>query len=96
MNLVLTYDVATTTDAGKRRLRKVAKICEGFGQRVQYSVFEIVCSPTDLARLTAKLKAVIDPAHDSLRIYLIHAADFSTVTHLGQRRELPFDDAWTL
>ena len=95
MNLVLTYDVATTTDAGKRRLRKVAKICEGFGQRVQYSVSEIVCSSTDLARLTAKLKAVIDPARQPS-----HLPDpccrFQYGHHLGQRRELPFDDAWTL
>lgn len=96
MNLVVTYDVATTTSAGQRRLRKVAKICEGYGQRVQYSVFEVVCSSTDMAKLVAKLEAVIDPRDDSLRFYRVHADNFSNITRLGAQRELSFDDAWTL
>lgn len=96
MNLVVTYDVATTTSTGRQRLRKVAKICEGYGQRVQYSVFEVVCSQTDLAELIKKLEDVIEPAEDSLRIYPIFSADFSAAIHRGISRGLPHDEAWTL
>lgn len=96
MNFVVTYDVATTTPAGQRRLRRVAKICEGYGQRVQYSVFEVVCSQTDLAKLIAKLEDAIEPGEDSLRFYPVYAENFSNVITLGLHRELPHDEAWTL
>lgn len=96
MNLVVTYDVATTTSTGRRRLRRVAKICEGYGQRVQYSVFEVVCSQTDLAKLIRKLEDVIEPSEDSLRFYPVSSADFSAVVHRGVSKGLPHDDAWTL
>ena len=96
MNLLVTYDVATTTTAGQRRLRRVAKICEGYGQRVQYSVFEVVCSQTDLAKLIAKLEDVIEPSEDSLRLYPVYAENFSNVITVGLHRELPHDEAWTL
>lgn len=96
MNLVVTYDVATTTPTGRRRLRRVAKICEGYGQRVQYSVFEVVCSQTDLAELIKKLDDVIEPAEDSLRIYSVFPADGGAAIHRGILRALPHDEAWTL
>lgn len=96
MNIVVTYDVATSTAEGQRRLRRVAKICEGYGQRVQYSVFEVVCSRTDLAKLVAKLEDEIDPRQDSLRFYPIHADAFDNVIQVGIRREIPHNQAWTL
>lgn len=96
MNFLVTYDVSTTTSAGQRRLRRVARICEGYGQRVQYSVFEVVCSRTDLAKLIARLEDTIDPSQDSLRFYPIHADGFGSVIQVGVRRELPNDQAWTL
>ncbi|MBP2706102.1 CRISPR-associated endonuclease Cas2 [Microbispora sp. RL4-1S] len=49
--LLLTYDVATTTPEGRRRLRQMAKLCEGYGHRVQKSVFEITCSDAELLTL---------------------------------------------
>lgn len=96
MNLVVTYDVATDTPMGRRRLRQVAKICEGYGQRVQYSVFEVVCSQTDLAKLIKRLEDVINPAEDSLRIYPIFSADFNVAIHRGVSKGLPHDEAWML
>jgi len=51
MDLLVTYDVETVTPQGQRRLRKVAKICEAYGHRVQKSVFEVVCRETDKVRL---------------------------------------------
>lgn len=96
MNFLVTYDVATATPAGQRRLRRVAKICEGYGQRVQYSVFEVVCSQTDLAKLVARLEDVMDPAEDSLRLYPIYAENFSNVITVGVHREMPHHQGWTL
>ncbi|TAK68909.1 MAG: CRISPR-associated endonuclease Cas2 [Actinomycetota bacterium] len=96
MNVVVAYDVSTATAAGERRLRRVARICEGYGQRVQYSVFEVVCSQTDLAKLVAKLEDEIEPTEDSLRLYPIHGSDLGSVIQLGRRRDIPNEDAWTL
>lgn len=96
MNLLLTYDVSTTTATGRRRLRTVARICEGYGQRVQYSVFEVVCSQTDFAKLVKRLEDVIDPSADSLRIYPIYSERFEIVMQLGLSKALPLDESWTL
>ncbi len=65
----MAYDVATDSPEGRRRLRQVAKACEGFGQRVQKSVFECIVTAGDLALLETRLVRIIDPSSDSLRIY---------------------------
>ncbi|GIW07175.1 MAG: CRISPR-associated endoribonuclease Cas2 1 [Dehalococcoidia bacterium] len=65
----MTYDVATDTAAGRRRLRKVAEICQAHGQRVQKSVFECIVSAGQYERLKDKLARTIDPEEDSLRFY---------------------------
>lgn len=69
MEILVAYDVSTETAAGRRRLRRVAKVCEGFGQRVQKSVFECIVSEADLTRLVARLRREINVDEDSLRIY---------------------------
>jgi len=96
MNIVVTYDVTTTTAAGRRRLRRVAKICEGYGQRVQYSVFEVVCSQTDFAKLIRKLEEAIDTGEDSLRLYPVSSDNFGTVVRLGREHAISNDEAWTI
>ncbi len=72
MNVLVAYDVNTQTPAGAKRLRQVAKACEGFGQRVQDSVFECSISPSDMERFRAKLLKIIHPQEDSLRLYRLH------------------------
>ena len=67
--VVLSYDVDTTDTAGAKRLRKVAKICESLGCRVQNSVFELLVDPAQLVLLKSQLEAVIDPKRDSIRFY---------------------------
>jgi CRISPR-associated protein Cas2 len=67
--VLVTYDVSTVTAAGRRRLRKVAQTCLGFGQRVQNSVFECRVNPAQLEELETRLVRIIDDAEDSLRIY---------------------------
>lgn len=69
MELLVTYDVATDTVEGRRRLRRVAKICEGFGQRVQKSVFECIVNGAELELLEHRLIEAVDLREDSLRIY---------------------------
>lgn len=69
MEVLVTYDVATDTRAGQRRLRRVANICLAYGQRVQKSVFECRVSEAQLEELEDKLLSVIDATEDQLRIY---------------------------
>ena len=69
MEILVTYDVATDSVEGRRRLRRVAKLCEAYGQRVQYSVFECILSAAQLEQLMHRLDTVIEPKEDSLRIY---------------------------
>lgn len=69
MEVLVTYDVATDTPEGRRRLRRVAKVCEGYGQRVQKSVFECIVNAAQLEQLKHRLSAEVALAEDSLRIY---------------------------
>lgn len=69
MDVLVTYDVNTETRAGQKRLRSVATICLGYGQRVQKSVFECRVSPSQLEELEDKLVRAIDEGQDRLRIY---------------------------
>lgn len=69
MEILVTYDVATDTPAGRRRLRRVAKACEAYGQRVQKSVFECTLNAAQYELLRHRLREEIDPAEDSLRLY---------------------------
>jgi CRISPR-associated protein Cas2 len=92
VELLLTYDVSTTTPEGRRRLRQVAKICEGYGLRVQKSVFEIVCNDADLIKLTASVTSVIDHTHDSIRIYRMQAGAFRAASTIGTAAAVPHRD----
>lgn len=85
MMVLVAYDVNTETDAGKRRLRHVAKLCEDHGQRVQYSLFE--CSlPNDMwIKLRARLAGTIDMETDSLRFYFLGNAWHDRVEHVGAK-----------
>lgn len=69
MMLVVAYDVDTTTSEGARRLRKVAKLCERYGMRVQNSVFEVLVDPAQLVELKTGIRKVIQPDLDSVRFY---------------------------
>jgi CRISPR-associated protein Cas2 len=69
MMLVVTYDVDTTDTAGAKRLRKVAKICERYGVRVQNSVFEVLVDAAQLVNLKSELQRIIDMENDSVRFY---------------------------
>lgn len=71
MLILITYDVDTTTKAGEKRLRKVAKECVNYGQRVQNSVFECILTEAQFVCLKAMLSAIIDNTADSVRFYFL-------------------------
>ncbi len=83
--VLVTYDVSTQTDDGAGRLRRVARACKDFGQRVQFSVFEIDVEPAQWVTLKARLEAAIDARHDSLRYYHLGANWRRRVEHVGAK-----------
>ncbi|EOH96440.1 CRISPR-associated endoribonuclease cas2 [Enterococcus moraviensis ATCC BAA-383] len=85
MLVLITYDVATSSDNGVRRLRKVAKKCQDYGQRVQNSVFECVVDTTELTKLKKELIDLIDEDVDSLRIYRLGNNYQSKIEHIGAK-----------
>jgi CRISPR-associated protein Cas2 len=91
MNVLVTYDVQTTTAEGRRRLRRVARVCLDFGQRVQYSVFECSVGDAELVQLRGRLLDEIDPAEDSLRLYRLVGNFTEVVESHGKDRRIDYD-----
>lgn len=85
MLILITYDVNTTTSAGKRRLRMVAKKCVAHGTRVQNSAFECILDSTQFKLLKHELEQTIDPVTDSLRFYTLGNNYQNKVTHIGAK-----------
>ncbi len=83
-DFLVCYDVNTVVEGGAVRLRRVAKVCEGFGVRVQYSVFECVLTEADIVRLVGKLSKVMDERHDSVRIYPLDGDARDHAVRLGR------------
>ena len=90
--VLITYDVATDTPAGCRRLRQVAKQCVNYGQRVQNSVFECVVDATQLLIVKKKLLNLIDPSADSLRFYSLGNNYKGRVEHYGIKPSLDISE----
>lgn len=85
MLMLVTYDVATGDAPGRRRLRRVARLCQDFGQRVQYSVFECQVDAAQWTTLRARLLSEIDEKADSLRFYRLGANWRGRVEHVGAK-----------
>ena len=93
MLVLVCYDVSTETKAGQRRLRRVAKVCEGIGQRVQKSIFECQLDNAKFEALERQLLAEIDPTQDCLRLYRIPETRGFEVREHGAFKALDFDGA---
>jgi len=92
MLIIVTYDVSTETRAGRKRLRRVAKVCESIGQRVQKSVFECRVDLMQFEQLERRLLAEIDEEEDNLRLYrLTEPADLH-VKEYGKFKAINFED----
>lgn len=96
MMIVLSYDVDTTDAAGAKRLRKVAKICESYGCRVQNSVFELIVDPAQLVALKEKLTRIIDTERDSVRLYRLGSNWKPRIESLGRQLRLEQDGVMIL
>ena len=91
MVVLVTYDVSTSSPAGPKRLRKVAKTCLNYGQRVQNSVFELLVDPGQWAQCKAELCELVDPDVDSLRFYYLGANWQRRVEHFGAKPSLDLE-----
>ncbi len=91
MMVLITYDVSTETEGGKRRLRRVARACRDYGQRVQYSVFECEVDPAQWVKLRNRLMKEIASEHDSLRFYHLGAKWQGKIEHVGAKPALDLD-----
>ena len=85
MMVLVSYDVKTDDKAGQRRLRRLAKQCQSWGQRVQYSVFECLVDPAQWTNLRARLIEIMDEDKDSLRFYFLGANWRKRVEHVGAK-----------
>jgi len=85
MMVLITYDVNTMNGPGRRRLRRVAKACENYGQRVQNSVFECMLEPAQWTALRKRLVDEIDEEVDSLRFYFLGKNWRTKIEHAGAK-----------
>jgi len=91
MFVLVSYDVNIKSAGGQRRLRRIAKVCKDYGQRVQFSVFECIVDPTQWTLLRKKLIDEIDPERDSLRFYFLGSNWKHRIEHVGAKETVDLD-----
>jgi CRISPR-associated protein Cas2 len=91
MLIIVTYDIATETPAGRRRLRRIARICESMGQRVQKSVFECKIDQMQYEDLERRLLVEMDEKEDNLRLYRLHEPNNLHIKEYGCFRAIDFE-----
>lgn len=96
MDVLVAYDISTVDLEGERRLHKVAAVCERYGVRVQYSVFECRLGEAVLERMMGELADTIDHRSDSVRIYRFPGALSKSCTNLGREAPRDLGDPWIL
>lgn len=96
MMVLVSYDVNIKDSAGRKRLRKVAKECQNYGQRVQNSVFECLVDPVQFAQLRERLESIIDEEKDSLRYYYLGSNWKNRVDHVGAKPSLDLEGVITV
>lgn len=91
MMVLITYDVSTTSAAGRKRLNHIAKICLDYGQRVQNSVFECIVDPVQWEELKSKLLKKMNTKEDSLRFYFLGKKWETKVKHVGIKKSVDME-----
>lgn len=91
MLVLITYDVATTTRQGRRRLRRIARACLDYGQRVQNSVFECDVTPAHFAELRKRILDIVEPEEDSIRFYFLGKNWKRRIEHHGAKPAVDLD-----
>jgi CRISPR-associated protein Cas2 len=91
MMVLVSYDVSTIDKRGRNRLRKVAKTCLNYGQRVQNSVFECIIDPAQWTKLKNELLNIISEEEDSLRFYFLGSNWKGRVEHIGTKETIDLE-----
>jgi len=94
MDVLVTYDIADTAGTGGRRLRAVAEICEAFGVRAQFSVFECRVSPSAFVQMVSELESAIDTDVDSVHIYRFNGKIQGSRMSLGATKHHDLGEPW--
>ena len=96
MDVLIAYDIADTETAEASRLRRIADVCEQYGQRVQFSIFECRLSNSRLARLVGEVEDIIDRDRDSVLVYRFPGGIEAATLRLGRRQEHVLGKPWVL
>ena len=96
MDVLVTYDIADTETTGASRLRRIADVCEKYGQRVQFSVFECRLSKARLARLVGEVEDIIDRDRDSVLVYRFPGGIEAATLRLGRRQAHALGKPWVI
>ena len=96
MDVLVAYDIADTDGVGAARLRRIAKVCEKYGERVQFSLFECRLSPERLARLVGELEDVIDRGCDSVMVYRFPGRIGESRMRIGREQVHEVGQPWIL
>ena len=96
MDVLVACDIADTETTGASRLRRIADVCEKYGQRVQFSVFECRLSKARLARLVGEVEDIIDRDRDSVLVYRFSGGIEAATLRLGRRQEHALGKPWVL
>ena len=96
MDVLVTYDIADTETTGASRLRRIADVCEKYGQRVQFSVFECRLSKARLARLVGEMEDIIDRERDSVIVYRFSGGIEAATLRLGRHEKHALGKPWVL
>ena len=96
MDILVTYDIADTDTTGASRLRRIADVCEKYGQRVQFSVFHCRLSKAKLARFVGEVEDIIDRERDSVLVYRFPAGIDASTLRLGRSKDHALGTPWIL
>ena len=96
MDVLVTYDIADTETTGASRLRRIADVCEKYGQRVQFSVFECRLSKARLARLVGEVEDIIDRERDSVIVYRFPGGIEAATLRLDRHEKHALGKPWVL
>ena len=96
MDVLVTYDIADTEATGASRLRRIADVCEKYGQRVQFSVFECRLSKARLARFIGEVEDIIDHDRDSVLVYRFPRGIKTATLRMGRCPERTLGEPWIL
>lgn len=94
MDALVTYDIADTEGDGARRLRRVARVCERYGERVQFSVFECRLPARRLARMLGEIQDALDPHLDSFIVYRFPGSIAESRMRFGRGQDHELGDPW--